>query len=344
MLASSCAKLEGLAGPEDAGDAATNNDAPDVEVDSGPAPRCPPDQKQCGDGCVPKDLPEFGCAADSCERCSLPNAAAVKCEGGKCAVAKCNPGTASCDGKEENGCEADLTDATTCGSCTSACPLDQFCDTASKCVPDCSLAEFKCGRKCVDYKTSKTNCGECFKVCAGAPNAVPACVDGVCKVDCNVGYGDCNPAAIGCEPLSPYYVDADGDGFGTGTKVGDACTAPAGHSNVLGDCDDSNPNVKPGQTAYFTAGYTNAAGKTSYDYDCNGVEAATPGKALGACGATCRAGDYLPSARPNPPPGANLICGSSTLISSCSTSSASGSGSGSGSSCYSSSASTVGCR
>ena len=245
VLASSCAGLDGLSTPADGGvpDAGGNPNVDVPETDAAPGPRCPPDQKECGGGCVPKNLPEFGCGADTCERCSLANAASLRCDNGKCAVATCNPGTASCDGKEENGCEADLTDATTCGSCTSACPADQFCDTASKCVPDCAVTEFKCGRKCVDYKTSKTNCGECFKVCAGAANAVPACIDGVCQVQCNVGFGDCNPAVAGCEPLAPYYVDADGDGFGTGGKVGDACRPPGGHVAVLGDCNDSNPNV-----------------------------------------------------------------------------------------------------
>lgn len=326
----SCSDLSGLASiPADAGGPEGGN----AEGDAAPPAACPPGQKMCaGGGCVPLDAWEYGCGAPSCEPCSLPNAATVKCEAGRCAVATCRPGTASCDGKDDNGCEADLGDATTCGACTTACPDLQFCDSTNHCVPDCAPTELKCVRRCVDAKTSKTNCGGCGKVCAGAPNAVPACANGACTIECNVGYGDCDKALAGCEPLSPYYVDADGDGFGAGTKVGDACTAPAGHSTKLGDCLDSNPSVKPTQTQFFATGYTNASGKTSYDYDCNGVEENVPGHAFGACDSTCRTGDYVVNLRANAPAGANLYCGSGTVITTCSTS------------CSTSSASTHGCR
>ncbi|MBT9558108.1 MAG: right-handed parallel beta-helix repeat-containing protein [Myxococcales bacterium] len=43
-----------------------------------------------------------------------------------------------------------------------------------------------------------------------------------------------------------FYVDGDGDGFGTTVGVVVGCTAPNGYAAVAGDCDDQNPVKKPG--------------------------------------------------------------------------------------------------
>jgi hypothetical protein len=47
--------------------------------------------------------------------------------------------------------------------------------------------------------------------------------------------------------LSRFYLDADGDGFGTGEGVS-ACSAPAGHSANAGDCNDACATCRPGGT------------------------------------------------------------------------------------------------
>ena len=48
----------------------------------------------------------------------------------------------------------------------------------------------------------------------------------------------------GCEEL-PFYVDADGDGYGVGEPVL-ACEAPEGHAPTDGDCDDGDAAFNPG--------------------------------------------------------------------------------------------------
>lgn len=41
-----------------------------------------------------------------------------------------------------------------------------------------------------------------------------------------------------------YYIDSDGDQFGTGVTIL-GCFIPSGHTSLVGDCDDQNPQVHP---------------------------------------------------------------------------------------------------
>jgi hypothetical protein len=43
-------------------------------------------------------------------------------------------------------------------------------------------------------------------------------------------------------------------------------------SDAFGDCNDLDPNVKPGQTAYFSTPTVTNNGGGPYDYNCDGVE------------------------------------------------------------------------
>jgi hypothetical protein len=66
--------------------------------------------------------------------------------------------------------------------------------------------------------------------------------DGVtsCAGDCNDNY-----AGIGLPP--DWYLDEDGDGYGTGTNY-NSCFAPGeNYVRALGDCDDFNAGINPGQ-------------------------------------------------------------------------------------------------
>ncbi|WP_224367439.1 RCC1 domain-containing protein [Hyalangium versicolor] len=70
-----------------------------------------------------------------------------------------------------------------------------------------------------------------------------------------------------------WYQDADGDGYGNSAKSAQACTAPAGYIATPGDCNDSNPSVKPGATETCNG----------VDDDCSGtVDEGNPGGTL-AC-------------------------------------------------------------
>ncbi|MFT5683908.1 MAG: hypothetical protein ACI8RZ_004840, partial [Myxococcota bacterium] len=47
-----------------------------------------------------------------------------------------------------------------------------------------------------------------------------------------------------------FYIDADGDGYGEGSTVALACSAPSGFSAVSGDCDDDDAEAYPGLSWY----------------------------------------------------------------------------------------------
>ncbi|MFM7201069.1 MAG: MopE-related protein, partial [Myxococcota bacterium] len=61
----------------------------------------------------------------------------------------------------------------------------------------------------------------------------------------------CNNLDDDCDGLKDedagalYYRDADGDGFGATNQELRACNHPSGYAKVGGDCDDSNPQIKP---------------------------------------------------------------------------------------------------
>jgi hypothetical protein len=80
------------------------------------------------------------------------------------------------------------------------------------------------------------------------------CVDGACSNT--------------CPKESIYYRDGDGDTYGDSAAQQKACSQPAGYAERGGDCDDTDPKVHPGQTAYFTVKNKNG----DFDYDCNDAE------------------------------------------------------------------------
>lgn len=274
---------------------------------------CPAGTKTCEGRCVDLLDPLYGCAPGLCAPCPSAHASLVSCrpEGG-CKVLACDGFFADCDGVPEDGCEADLRDPASCGACGVVCQGSESCSRNG--CGGCGPGETSCDRRCVDTRSDVANCGACGRVCPGGPNGAPECRDGVCALRCSDGFGDCDGvAANGCEPLPPYYVDGDRDGWGK--RVGGyACTPPPSFVGRRGDCDDGEASVNAGQTAFFAKGYKVAEG-TSFDYDCDGVEQPEPaGPAappLGACSAAGCVPGYAPVPR-TAPPGANLFCGSSS--------------------------------
>jgi len=58
---------------------------------------------------------------------------------------------------------------------------------------------------------------------------------------------DCNDANSAINPTTAWYLDADGDGYGTGTAT-NACAQPAGYVTNSSDCNNSNAAVNPAAT------------------------------------------------------------------------------------------------
>ena len=85
---------------------------------------------------------------------------------------------------------------------------------------------------------------------------------------------------------STWYADADDDGWGGATSVV-ACSAPAGHVEISGDCRDSDDRFHP------FAPETSCADPN--DYSCDGVVGAVDndGDGVNACANDCDDGDPL---------------------------------------------------
>lgn len=110
----------------------------------------------------------------------------------------------------------------------------------------------------------------CENVVCNLPNSTSTCLKGVCVVvDCNNGFSDCdaNPTN-GCEPLTTFFEDKDGDGHGVADVTTDTCFQPAGYSSVADDCDDNDGRAFPGQSQYFST--PRASG--GFDFNCDGNE------------------------------------------------------------------------
>jgi hypothetical protein len=305
------ASSDGGATPQGDGSASVVEDGATIILADG---GCAEGETTCNGVCVKKNDPQFGCGASACMPCSLPLTATAKCLAGQCVPDTCAQGRADCDGKPDNGCEADLSAPANCGSCTVQCTGSTNLCSPTGCVGACPGTTVLCGTSCVDTQTTVTSCGACNKVCNSAANSDPTCAGGVCGIKCHAGFQDCdNNAANGCEPLTTFYQDGDGDGVG-GAASKLACTAPVGYKAAGGDCDDSNASVFPGQTQYFGAPYTNPGGAVSFDYDCDGNElestATSTDHFIGSCAGACDNLGYLTSTLGRSGVGIDAYCGS----------------------------------
>lgn len=185
-----------------------------------PTPGCDAGERLCNGLCVRSDDPLYGCGAASCTACAEQHASAA-CRAGACVVASCDPGYADCNNEAADGCEGDLSLATSCGACNAVCPA-----TAPLCVPvgatfQCSngctpAAPLLCGKDCVDPLTSENHCGGCNVKCPAVANATIACVAGACTFTCKPQFHACagacaqdtDPAACGAActvcPVPPH--------------------------------------------------------------------------------------------------------------------------------------------
>lgn len=79
---------------------------------------------------------------------------------------------------------------------------------------------------------------------------------------CDGTDNDCNGTVDDqASDAQPYYLDADGDGYGDSSEVSMLCEATEGFSSVGTDCDDSSDDVSPGTSERCDG----------IDNDCNSV-------------------------------------------------------------------------
>jgi hypothetical protein len=187
------------------------------------------------------------------------NALASPCSGGaECASGYCVDGVC-CD----SPCDGQCLSCALAGATGHCGPIAQGPDPVS--TTPC-IGESSCF---LNPATSLSTC----KIIDGAS----------CSTDADCGTGHC----------STYYLDADGDGYGTATTA-KFCNElngapPAGYASYPGDCCDLDSGANPGFSSSTFLQFADACG--SFDWNCNGVVtpqySSCPGHANAACGADC---------------------------------------------------------
>ena len=167
---------------------------------------------------------------------------------------------------------------------------------------------------------------------AECPSDIDADGDGY-----SVGAGDCDdtdptvhPDAVelcdgldnDCDRLvdegatTVYYLDQDGDGYGTAENAVEACAPPLGYAGESGDCDDTDPTVHPNATEACNGIDDNCNGEvdesllTAYYADADGDGYGDPATQTWACdppAGTVSNGDDCDDGDPAINPGAEEI-------------------------------------
>jgi len=238
----------------------------DAFVDFGGGEECDDGNEKAGDGCEPKSC-RFSCAEDkgcddenACttgEACDLSTHACKAGEPAKKGTPCTLPSGAA------GSCNAGSCAPVSCGN--GVLELDEECDDGNTVDTD------GCRRDCTFTCKADADCSD-GSVCTGTEKCVLSthtCAPGTALVcaDASACTADTCDAKAGCKSV---LVDADGDGF-----------APQSLGACGLDCNDGDPNAKPGQKAFFGTPHVLGATK-SFDWNCDGVVEKEP-IAVGYC-------------------------------------------------------------
>ena len=221
-----------------------------------------------------------GCGTNglNCNNVYGPLNGTGKCVASGCELDKCAANFADCNGKDLDGCEANLKSTNAnCGTCGSTCLAPNGTNTCTNgtCVPSCGTTAGDCDGNVksgceANFTKDVNNCGGCGIACLQT-NATNVCTGSVCSPTCSQSYfKSCDGIANnGCEidtRTSKANCGSCGkacqDNFTSSNNCVASTCAPVCLSN-RGDCD-GNP--------------------------VNGCETATDSDAnnCGACGAQCK--------------------------------------------------------
>jgi hypothetical protein len=208
--------------------------------------------------------PNDGCEADlqlpsNCGACGRVCAQAQNVVSSSCGAMGCSficqAGFADCDGRADNGCEANLSDARSCGACGKNCSGSGHVSSADCAAGVCQ--NIKCDAGFADCNgdpsdgceraiNTRSDCGRCDQACAPA-HATGTCGAGQCQIaSCDSGFGDCdgNPQN-GCETTlnTTNHCGACGTVCAVGSTCqngacgcGGASDCPSGQSCCSGHC------------------------------------------------------------------------------------------------------------
>lgn len=240
----------------------TGDAGPTTEDAGDQDPNCPSGQRTCFGACVSVNEPLYGCGNPTCAPCNVAHATAA-CQAGTCVAAACDKGYADCNAVREDGCETDLSRATTCGACNAVCPAaTPVCAPAGgsfECSTGCTpQSPLLCGAECVDPLGSVNHCGGCNRKCANVAHATTTCTLGTCGFECQPQYHACAGACIartdpsacgpGCTPCpvpanATATCQAEACGFQCKAGFADCNAAPADGCEVTLASDPLNCGI-----------------------------------------------------------------------------------------------------
>ncbi|MDP2305038.1 MAG: MopE-related protein [Pseudomonadota bacterium] len=182
------------------------------------------------------DLDGYGDAATGVQACEAPAgtvADATDCDDADAAV---NPAAAEvCDGAVDEDCDGLVDDAddSTTGAATWYTDVDGdgFGDPATA-VDTCTAPSLGV--------TDGTDCDDTRATVS--PGGVEVCDSLDLDEDCDGAADDADPSL---SDAATWYVDADGDTFGTEGSSLAACDQPDGYAALAGDCDDADVAYRP---------------------------------------------------------------------------------------------------
>lgn len=308
---------------EDAGGTTTPNE------DAGPgSPGCAAGQIACDGVCVSVNDPLYGCGDPSCKPCPSGHST-MACAAKKCVVSACDKGYADCNANAADGCETDLSKATSCGSCNAVCgaanPLCAPAGPSFQCTNGCTpIAPLACGPECVDPLSSTNHCGGCNQKCPDVANSTTTCTTGVCGFTCKANFHACGGRcatrtdATACGPdciVCPVPANgkatcaANACGFTCNagfTKCGDKCVAPNDPAACGATCTVCPvPANATASCAAGACGFACTAGFANCDANAaNGCEANLSNDPLncGVCGKSCAGQPCVAGVCSAPPP------------------------------------------
>ena len=172
-----------------------------------------------------------------------------------CGVGKCtgNSGTEACTAGSWGGDTCNPFTGATTETCNN---IDDDCDGSTDEGGVCSTNSYYCDDDGDGYIDASAD-GSCSTF-----NCIPAGCRSAQGNDCedtntNIHPGKaevCDGVDQDCDGIvdngvtTTFYGDADSDGYGNPSSSTQACTQPTGYVNNNQDCNDGNPNIKPGAT------------------------------------------------------------------------------------------------